>query len=116
MTQFFTDTEFRERQVYSTKLYERSFRSPWVGLTDPWLQSVTCYFNVTKEPDSVNAAVWNVMVATCPSRTSLARIANQWTAMSGIAHGGGPVRFSELRQAVDGISGRSLSRKARSGV
>lgn len=54
-------------------------------------------------------AVWNVMVATCPSRTSLARIANKWTAMIVIALSGGPLRFGQVRQAVDGISGKVLA-------
>ena len=53
--------------------------------------------------------VWNVMVATCPSRTSLARIANKWTAMIVIALSGGSLRFGELREAVDGISGKVLA-------
>jgi DNA-binding HxlR family transcriptional regulator len=52
---------------------------------------------------------WNVMVATCPSRTSLARIANKWTAMIVIALSHGPLRFGEVRQAVDGISGKVLA-------
>ncbi|WP_231579627.1 helix-turn-helix domain-containing protein [Dermacoccus sp. PE3] len=53
--------------------------------------------------------VWSVMVATCPSRTSLARIANKWTAMIVIALSGGPLRFGQVRQAVDGISGKVLA-------
>lgn len=52
---------------------------------------------------------WNVMVATCPSRTSLARIANKWTAMTVIALSGGRLRFGEIRRAVDGISGKVLA-------
>ena len=52
---------------------------------------------------------WDVMVSTCPSRTSLARIANKWTAMIVIALSGEPMRFGELRQAVDGISGKVLT-------
>ena len=44
---------------------------------------------------------WNVMVATCPSRTSLAKIANKWTAMIVIALSDGPQRFGALRDAVD---------------
>lgn len=52
---------------------------------------------------------WNVMVSTCPSRTSLARIANKWTAMIVIALSQGPLRFGEVRQAVDGISGKVLA-------
>ena len=34
---------------------------------------------------------WDVMVATCPSRTSLAKIANKWTAMIVIALEDGPL-------------------------
>lgn len=56
---------------------------------------------------------WNVMVATCPSRTSLAKIANKWTAMIVIALDGGPLRFGALREAVDGISGKVLSETLR---
>ncbi|NYD67658.1 winged helix-turn-helix transcriptional regulator [Agromyces atrinae] len=52
---------------------------------------------------------WDVMVATCPSRTSLARIANKWTAMIVIALSTGPLRFGEVREAVNGISGKVLA-------
>ena len=52
---------------------------------------------------------WDVMVATCPSRTSLAKIANKWTAMIVIALADGPMRFGALREAVDGISGKVLT-------
>lgn len=52
---------------------------------------------------------WNVMVASCPSRTSLARIANKWTAMTVIALSKGRLRFGEIRKAVDGISGKVLA-------
>lgn len=57
----------------------------------------------------MNVPAWNVMVATCPSRTSLAKIANKWTAMIIIALSGGPLRFGELRDAVDGVSGKVLA-------
>ncbi|MCP2635400.1 helix-turn-helix transcriptional regulator [Microbacterium sp. HD4P20] len=53
--------------------------------------------------------VWNVMLATCPSRTSLARIANKWTAMIVIALSDGPARFGTIRDVVAGISGKVLS-------
>lgn len=52
---------------------------------------------------------WNVLVSTCPSRTSLARIANKWTAMAVVVLDGGPQRFGELRSAIDGISGKVLT-------
>lgn len=53
--------------------------------------------------------VWNVMLAACPSRTSLARIANKWTAMIVITLSDGPARFGTIRQAVGGISAKVLS-------
>jgi DNA-binding HxlR family transcriptional regulator len=55
------------------------------------------------------APVWNVMLATCPSRTSLAKIANKWTAMIVIALSDGPVRFGSIRHMVEGISGKVLA-------
>ncbi|KQQ50535.1 MULTISPECIES: helix-turn-helix domain-containing protein [unclassified Plantibacter] len=56
-----------------------------------------------------NPPVWNVMLDTCPSRTSLARIANKWTAMIVIALSEGPARFGTVRHAVGGISGKVLA-------
>ena len=55
------------------------------------------------EPD------WNVLTKTRPSRTSLARIANKWTAMIVIVLGRGRTRFRDLRAAVEGISGKVLT-------
>jgi DNA-binding HxlR family transcriptional regulator len=52
---------------------------------------------------------FNVMTATCPSRTSLARIANKWTAMVVIALSDGRMRFRDLRTTVDGISAKVLT-------
>ncbi|ELP68587.1 transcriptional regulator, HxlR family [Streptomyces turgidiscabies Car8] len=56
---------------------------------------------------------FDVMTATCPSRTSLARIANKWTAMVVIALSTGPMRFRDLRTSVDGISGKVLTETLR---
>ena len=56
---------------------------------------------------------WDVMVATCPSRTSLAKIANKWTAMIVIALSDGPLRFKAVSRAVDGISGKVLAETLR---
>ena len=55
----------------------------------------------------------SVLTATCPSRTSLARIANKWTAMVVIALSGGRLRFGDLRAAVEGISGKVLTETLR---
>ena len=57
--------------------------------------------------------VWNVMLPTCPSRTSLAKIANKWTAMIVIALSDGPLRFGVIREKVGGISGKVLSETLR---
>ena len=57
--------------------------------------------------------LWNVMLATCPSRTSLAKIANKWTAMIVIALSDGPLRFGAIRERVQGISGKVLSETLR---
>lgn len=51
----------------------------------------------------------NVMMARCPSRTSLARIANKWTAMIVITLSDGPSRFTHIQSAVQGISGKVLT-------
>lgn len=50
-----------------------------------------------------------MLTATCPSRTSLVRIANKWTAMIVIVLGRGRTRFRDLRVGVEGISGKVLT-------
>lgn len=57
--------------------------------------------------------VWNVMLESCPSRTSLAKVANKWTAMIVITLSRGPARFGEIRQSVQGISGKVLAETLR---
>lgn len=57
----------------------------------------------------MSTPAWNVMLATCPSRTSLARVANKWTAIIVMALSTGRMRFGDLRAAADGISGKVLA-------
>lgn len=52
---------------------------------------------------------WTVFSAQCPSRQSLARIANKWTAMIVILLHEQPRRFGELHRGVDGISKKVLA-------
>ncbi|GGM40353.1 winged helix-turn-helix transcriptional regulator [Microbacterium saperdae] len=52
---------------------------------------------------------WTVFSAKCPSRASLARIANKWTAMIVVLLHEEPLRFGELHQRVDGIAKKVLS-------
>ena len=66
-----------------------------------------------RQEASVSVPDWDVMVATCPSRTSLAKIANKWTAMSVIALEDGPLRYKAILRAVDGISGKVLAETLR---
>jgi DNA-binding HxlR family transcriptional regulator len=56
---------------------------------------------------------WNVLLRTCPSRTSLAEIANKWTALIVVVLGQGPLRFTQLRDQVDGISPKVLAETLR---
>ncbi|MEV6239087.1 helix-turn-helix domain-containing protein [Lentzea sp. NPDC051838] len=56
---------------------------------------------------------WSVLAATCPSRTSLARIANKWTAMVVTVLGDGRMRFGDLKTNIDGISGKVLTETLR---
>ena len=62
---------------------------------------------------AVTTPVWNVMLESCPSRTSLAKVANKWTAMIVITLSHGPARFGEIRQSVQGISGKVLAETLR---
>ena len=52
---------------------------------------------------------WTVFSAKCPSRASLARIANKWTAMIVVLLHEQPLRFGELHQRVDGIAKKVLA-------
>ncbi|MDI9894715.1 MULTISPECIES: winged helix-turn-helix transcriptional regulator [Nocardiaceae] len=61
----------------------------------------------------MTSPVWNVMIESCPSRKSLARIANKWTAMIVIALGDERLRFGKLQSEVGGISGKVLSETLR---
>jgi DNA-binding HxlR family transcriptional regulator len=64
-------------------------------------------------PVSQAIPTWSVLAATCPSRTSLARIANKWTAMVVSVLGDGRKRFGDLRTEIDGISGKVLTETLR---
>lgn len=54
------------------------------------------------------AREWTVFSPSCPSRESLARIANKWTAMIVVLLHGEPLRFSSLHEQVGGITKKVL--------
>jgi len=51
---------------------------------------------------------WTVFSSSCPSRASLARVANKWTAMIVILLHEEPLRFGELHRKVGGITKKVL--------
>jgi DNA-binding HxlR family transcriptional regulator len=51
---------------------------------------------------------------TCPTRQTLARLADRWTVVLLEALAGGPRRFGELRAGVAGVSEKMLSQTLRS--
>jgi DNA-binding HxlR family transcriptional regulator len=57
---------------------------------------------------------YNVMAATCPSRTVLHRIGARWTVFVVNALDGGPCRFSELKGHIRGITSKALTETLRS--
>lgn len=57
---------------------------------------------------------YNVMAATCPSRTVLHRIGARWTVFVVNALDGGPRRFSDLKGHIRGITPKALTETLRS--
>lgn len=56
---------------------------------------------------------YNVMAATCPSRTVLHRIGARWTVFVVNALEGGPMRFTELKAHIQGITPKVLTETMR---
>jgi DNA-binding HxlR family transcriptional regulator len=57
---------------------------------------------------------YNVMAATCPSRTVLHRIGARWTVFVVNALDDGPRRFTELKAHIQGITPKVLTETLRS--
>lgn len=56
---------------------------------------------------------YNVMSATCPSRTVLHRIGARWTVFVVNALEEGPMRFTELKAHIRGITSKALTETLR---
>ncbi len=56
---------------------------------------------------------YNVMAATCPSRTVLHRIGARWTVFVVNALALGPMRFTELKAHIRGITPKALTETLR---
>ncbi|MEV0611744.1 helix-turn-helix domain-containing protein [Nonomuraea sp. NPDC050404] len=56
---------------------------------------------------------YNVMAATCPSRTVLHRIGARWTVFIVNALDNGPMRFTELKARIRGITPKALTETLR---
>jgi DNA-binding HxlR family transcriptional regulator len=59
------------------------------------------------------AKAYNVMAATCPSRTVLHRIGARWTVFVVNALAAGPMRFTELKAHIRGITPKALTETLR---
>lgn len=57
---------------------------------------------------------YDVMAATCPSRTVLHRIGARWTVFVVTALGERPMRFTELKTRIEGITPKVLTETLRS--
>lgn len=56
---------------------------------------------------------WNAYSQDCPTRLVLDRVADKWTVLVLGLLGDGPVRFNQLRRAVEGLSQKVLSQTLR---
>ena len=58
---------------------------------------------------------YDVMAASCPSRTVLHRIGARWTifVITALADQGGPMRFTELKRYIQGITPKVLTETLR---
>ena len=56
----------------------------------------------------------NVYSSTCPTRLVLDRVADKWAVLVLGLLGNGPVRFNQLRRAVEGVSQKMLSQTLKS--
>lgn len=71
----------------------------------------TGIYNVTGEAQMSSA--YNVMAATCPSRTVLHRIGARWTVFVVNALATRPLRFTELKAHIRGITSKALTETLR---
>jgi DNA-binding HxlR family transcriptional regulator len=63
-------------------------------------------------PDDA-APRWNMMEAACPTRQVIDRIADKWTMMVILSLAEETLRFSELRDRVEGVSQKMLTQTLR---
>jgi len=63
----------------------------------------------------MDTVVTNVYAGACPARALLDRIANKWTTLiiGILGEAADPVRFSELRRSISGISQKMLTQTLR---
>lgn len=63
--------------------------------------------------EPVSAPAWNPYDRNCPTRRLLDRIGDKWTVLVIGALSDGPLRFSELRDRIDGVSQKMLTQTLR---
>jgi DNA-binding HxlR family transcriptional regulator len=58
-------------------------------------------------------AEYDVFLADCPARTTLNLVADTWSVVVVFGLGGGPLRYSDLRERIGGISNKMLTQTLR---
>lgn len=53
--------------------------------------------------------VYDVFIADCPARTTLALVTGKWSVVAVVALGSGPARYSQLQARIGGISNKMLT-------
>ena len=66
----------------------------------------------TATPDTIDVE-WDLFNRACPSRMLLDRIGDKWSVLVITILSDGPLRFSELRTQIDGISQKMLTQTLR---
>jgi DNA-binding HxlR family transcriptional regulator len=56
---------------------------------------------------------YDAFLAACPSRQVLARISDKWVTLILVALAGGPLRYSDLRKIIAGVSQKMLTQTLR---
>ena len=56
---------------------------------------------------------YDVFLADCPARTTLALVADTWSVVAVVALARGPARYSELQERIGGISKKMLTQTLR---
>jgi DNA-binding HxlR family transcriptional regulator len=85
-----------------------------VTFEDGWLEiAMETMVEKIASAESMQAPIWNVYEAACPTRLVLNRIADKWTVLVVSSLEQGTKRFSTLQREVGGVSQKMLTQTLR---